>query len=92
MDGVSETLQRRLASARYAFHKVVAHRYAVAVLRGEMPEDIAKEHYRVAMANYDNIVKNADTGASEDANAREMGKGAEAITEALAEFAKRREG
>ncbi len=70
-------LDRQLAAARYTFHKVNLKRYADAVNLGlvtidpdgnevvvKMPHDQAKEMYRMAMENYDGIIKNAVSGAS----------------------------
>lgn len=77
-----EALTRQLQAARYAFHKVTVHKYALAVVRGEMTAMVARQHYDQAMANFDGIVAAAVVGA-QDLNMAETAKGSSAIDEAL---------
>lgn len=74
MDGVSEVCERKLASARYAFHKVVMNRYKEFMARG-MSKEEAETHYKKAMVNYDGIIEGAIEGASVEANREDMDKG-----------------
>lgn len=78
--------ERQLAAARYVFHKVTVHKYALAAVRGEMSLEFAQAHYDEAMRNYDGIVANAVSGHSEEANAAEVAKGAAAVAEAVEAF------
>ena len=81
-------IERRLAAARYVFHKNQVKRYADAVNLGlvvidpegnevvvKMPPEQAKEMYKMAMENYDGIIKNAVSGASAEANQASMDAG-----------------
>lgn len=77
MDGIA---------ARYAYHRLVAHRYAVGVASGAMSLDEAHEHYRRAMENYDGIVANAKNGQPQAANIEDMDKGAAVIDEMVSTF------
>lgn len=74
MDGVT--------AARYCYHAVVAHKYAVAVLHGLSQED-ANRFYDEAMRNFDQIVNAAMAGKSQEANLAEMNKGAAAMKDIL---------
>lgn len=65
----------KLRAARYAYHKQMVKRYGDAVESGQMPVEQAREMYRLAMENYDGIIENATSGASEKANAEDMDKG-----------------
>ncbi|MCR4282799.1 MAG: hypothetical protein NUV72_07205 [Bauldia sp.] len=98
MDGVSEPLPtdkmlgllsaqaKQIRAARYVFHKVTAHRYALGVVRKEMTLKQAKESYVEAMRNYDGIIGSAPLGYAAAANDAETAKGADAIAEAVEMF------
>ena len=68
---VLEAFNMRLDAARYTFHKVTKARYMEQIQRHGNIEQ-AREMYRLAMANYDGIIKDAVSGASHDANMKDM--------------------
>ena len=78
-------LTLQLHAARYAFHAVVKAKYKIQLKVSQYENinndpaarDKASELYRKAMENYDGIIANAVSGASHDANQREMDKGFE---------------
>jgi len=70
---INEKLHQ-LHAARYTFHKVTQTRYILEHQMG-LPEDQAAEKYRRAMANYDDIIAHALTGASYEANDVDMARG-----------------
>lgn len=70
-----------LDAARYAFHRVVAHKYAVAALNHDITLDDAYRAYEVAMKNFDGIVQSAKSGANQEANQAHLAKGAKHILE-----------
>lgn len=72
---MEDALKRQIRAARYAFHKVTVKRYADAVHLGQVSEEEAQHHYALAMLNYDGIIKNAASGASQEANEADMAKG-----------------
>ena len=73
-----EDLEYQLHAARYAFHAVVKRKYKELMAGGTaVDKELAAEMYRKAMENYDGIIANAVSGASHDANQREMDKGFE---------------
>ena len=69
-----EQKDRQLLCARYTFHKVTQAKYKEMSLQG-MPKELANEHYKRAMANYDSIVAGAIKGSSCEANQADMDKG-----------------
>lgn len=75
----------QLAAARHAMHRVRAHQYAVAVIRGELTVPQAKQRYVEAMRNYDAIVEQAEHGHSVEANTAAMERGHDAIDDMLKE-------
>lgn len=79
----------QLTAARYAFHRVIVYRYTLAAIKGEMSEEFARAHYDEAMRNFDDIVGRAGAGASQEHNAADMAKGAQAISDLLDESLKR---
>lgn len=70
-------------ACRHAMHRVRAHQYATAVLRGEMSVEDARMHYERAMANHDQIIQAALNGKPQDANIAAMERGAAAIDDLL---------
>ena len=64
----------QLDAARYTFHKVTRARYMEQIQRHGNIEQ-SREMYRLAMANYDGIIKDAVSGASHEANMEDMKKG-----------------
>jgi len=72
---VKDPRDHKLHAARYTFHKVTAKRYGDQVASGMMALDEAAEMYRLAMANYDEIIEAAAGGALTDADEADMQKG-----------------
>lgn len=70
-------MKHQLHAARYAFHKVRAKGYGDAVLAGVMPIEQAREMYRLAMENYDQLIKDAANGHFTEADEADMAKGFE---------------
>ncbi len=62
----------KLHAARYAYHKQIKHKYTVLMV---MPIEEAREHYRLAMENYDGIIEDAANGHLTEANEADMAKG-----------------
>lgn len=65
----------QLHAARYAFHKVVATRYANEVHAGRMPVEQAREMYRLALLNYDELIESSESGSVTDSDEADMAKG-----------------
>ena len=70
-----KALQHQLHAARYAFHKVRCKVYGDAVMAGKMPPEQAQEMYRLAMLNYDELIKSAAGGALTKADEADMVRG-----------------
>ena len=67
-----EDLINQLHAGRFAYHKQIKHKYRVLQV---LPPDQAKEMYRLAMLNYDELIKEAVNGHMTDANELDMEKG-----------------
>ena len=69
-----QTKDRQLLNARYVFHKLVWTRYREYETQG-MSKGEARQRYRMAMRNYDQIIESGIDGASCEANQKDMDKG-----------------
>lgn len=79
--------QRQQAASRYYVHKFRAHQYAVACLQGVLTLEQAREKYDEAMRNYDQIIEAAETGGhSSIANAEDLARGADAVTQMVEDY------
>lgn len=67
--------EHRLHAARYAFHKVRCKVYGDAVEMGQMTAEQGREMYRLAMLNYDELIKSSASGSVTDADDADMAKG-----------------
>lgn len=79
-------IDNQLHTARYIHHKIVCHKYHQAASLGmpqpdgttvKMPPQEAKEMYRMAMANFDQLILEAVNGHLREANEVCMKKGFE---------------
>ena len=68
----SKKQSNQLHAARYAYHKQVKHKYTMLQV---LPPEQAKEMYRLAMLNYDELIKEAVNGHMTEANELDMEKG-----------------
>ena len=62
----------QLHAARYAYHKQIKHKYTMLQV---LPPEQAREMYRLAMLNYDELIKEAVNGHMTEANELDMEKG-----------------
>lgn len=67
--------RHQLHAARYAFHKVRCKMYGDAVRQNLMGVEEARERYRLAMLNYDELIKSSANGSVTDADQADMDKG-----------------
>lgn len=66
-----QEIGHQLHAARYYVHKLRVKQYHDEILRG-MPPTVAKEYYRLAMENYDEMMKSSANGCVTDADQIDM--------------------
>jgi hypothetical protein len=73
--GAISEKSRQISAGRYAYHKQIVKRYGDLVRLGQMPMEQGAEMYRLAMENYDGIIKAAANGHMTEANEADMERG-----------------
>jgi hypothetical protein len=73
--GTVATWEHQLHAARYAFHKVRCKVYVDAVAAGQMTVEQGREMYRLAMLNYDELIKSSANGSVTEADEADMKAG-----------------
>ena len=71
----SKKQSNQLHSARYYVHKLVTKKYGDALVQDIIDLDQARELYRLAMENYDQIIAEAPEGHCYEANEASMKEG-----------------
>jgi hypothetical protein len=65
----------QLHAARYAFHKVRCKMYSDAIQQGLLPLEEGRLRYKLAMQNYDELIKSSANGSVTEADQADMDKG-----------------